>query len=140
MRSVRLSAMIGGELQRPREQEEAPIPLTSAPRLTAAVLLTGALVLMLAFATSYVGAFHKPTPHRVPVALIAPQRVAAQSARRFNRLPGPLQVRLAASVKAAAALIDGRQVYGAYDATTDTLYLCGRRKPGDSDRTDAHLR
>ncbi len=85
---------------------------------------------MLAFATSYVGAFHKPTPHRVPVALVAPKRVATQSAGRLNRLPGgPLQVRLATSVKAAIALIDGRQVYGAYDATTDTLYVADAANP-----------
>ena len=36
------------------------------PRAVALVLVP-ALVLMLAFAFSYVGAFHDPTPHAVPV-------------------------------------------------------------------------
>jgi len=38
------------------------------PKAVALVLLP-ALVLMLAFAFSYVGAFHEPTPHNVPLAV-----------------------------------------------------------------------
>ena len=59
------------------------------PKAVALVLIP-AQVLMLAFAFSYVGAFHDPTPHHVPVAVVGPPAVAAQ----LNRLPGdPLDAR-----------------------------------------------
>ncbi len=39
------------------------------PKAVSLVLLP-ALVLMLAFAFFYVGAFHDPTPHHVPIAVV----------------------------------------------------------------------
>ena len=84
------------------------------PRAVALVLLP-ALVLMLTFAFSYLGAFHEPTPHHVPVAVVGPPAVAAQ----LNRLPGdPLDARQASSRADALSQIDDREVYGAYDAAT----------------------
>jgi hypothetical protein len=63
------------------------------PKAVTLVLLP-ALVLTLAFAFSYVGAFHDPTPHQVPVAVVGPPTVAAQ----LNSLPGdPLDARQASS-------------------------------------------
>jgi hypothetical protein len=63
------------------------------PKATALVLVP-ALVLMLAFAFSYVGGFHEPTPHHVPVAVAGSPAVAAQ----LDRLPGdPLDARRAPS-------------------------------------------
>ena len=53
------------------------------PKAVALVLLP-ALVLMLAFAFSYLGAFHDPTPHQVPVAVVGPLSVAV----KLNHLPG----------------------------------------------------
>src|SRR5262245_37538323 len=89
------------------------------PRAVALVLLP-ALVLMLAFAFSYVGAFHDPTPHGVPVAVVGPPAVAAQ----LNKLPGgPLDARQSSSRADALSQIDDREVYGAYDATTNRLYV-----------------
>jgi hypothetical protein len=82
--------------------------------------LIPALVLTLAFAFSYVGAFHDPTPHAVPVAIIGPPAVAAQ----LNRLPGdPLDGRQVSSRRAALSEIDEREVYGAYDAATNRLFV-----------------
>jgi hypothetical protein len=89
------------------------------PKAVALVLLP-ALVLMLAFAFSYVGAFHDPTPHNVPLAVVGPPSVAAQLAA----LPGsPLDPRTVTSRQAALSQIDDREVYGAYDAATNTLYV-----------------
>jgi len=53
------------------------------PKAVTLVLLP-ALVLMLAFAFSYVGAFHEPTPHKVPLAVVGPTfgRDTAQPAPR----------------------------------------------------------
>jgi hypothetical protein len=89
------------------------------PKAVALVLLP-ALVLMLAFAFSYVGAFHDPTPHHVPVAVVGPPAVAAQ----LNRLPGdPLDARQASSRPDALSQIDDREVYGAYEAATNRLFV-----------------
>jgi hypothetical protein len=89
------------------------------PKAVALVLLP-ALVLMLAFAFSYVGAFHDPTPHNVPLAVVGPPSVGT----RLNQLPGdPLDARQAASRADALAQIDDRKVYGAYDAATNRLFV-----------------
>jgi len=89
------------------------------PKAVAIVLLP-ALVLMLAFAFSYVGAFHDPTPHNVPVAVVGPPAVAAQ----LDRLPGdPLDARQATSRSDALSQIDDREVYGAYDASANRLFV-----------------
>jgi ABC-2 family transporter protein len=85
-----------------------------------AVVLVPALVLMLAFAFFYVGAFHDPTPHHVPVAVVGPPAVAAQ----LSRLPGdPLDARRASSRPDALSQIDDREVYGAYEAATNRLFV-----------------
>jgi ABC-2 family transporter protein len=93
--------------------------MAPTPKAVALVLLP-ALVLMLAFAFFYVGAFHDPTPHQVPVAVIGPPAVAAQ----LDRLPGdPLDARQASSRRDALSLIDDREVYGAYEAATNRLFV-----------------
>jgi hypothetical protein len=85
-----------------------------------ALVLVPALVLTLAFAFSYVGAFHEPTPHNVPVAVVGPPAVAAE----LNRLPGdPLDARQAASRADALSQINDRKVYGAYDALGNRLFV-----------------
>jgi hypothetical protein len=85
-----------------------------------ALVLFPALVLMLAFAFSYVGAFHEPTPHQVPVAVVGPPAVVAQ----LNRLPGdPLDARQASSRRDALSQIDDRDIYGAYEAAMNRLFV-----------------
>ncbi len=89
------------------------------PRAVALVLVP-ALVLMLAFAFSYVGAFHDPTPHSVPVAVVGPASLATE----LDGLPGdPLETQLASSRRAALSQIDDREVYGAYQAATNRLFI-----------------
>ena len=84
------------------------------------LVLMPALVLMLAFAFSYVGAFHDPTPHHVPLAVVGPPAVAEQ----LSRLPGdPLDARQASSRRDALSQIDNREVYGAYEAATNRLFV-----------------
>ena len=85
-----------------------------------ALALFPALVLMLAFAFFYVGAFHEPTPHNVPLAVVGPPTAAAQ----LNRLPGePLDARQASSRDDALSQINDRKVYGAYEAGTNRLFV-----------------
>ncbi len=89
------------------------------PKAVALVLIP-ALVLMLAFAFSYVGAFHEPTPHHVPVAIVGPAAAAVQ----LSRLPGdPLEARQASSRSNALSQIDDREVYGAYEPATNRLFV-----------------
>src|SRR5689334_25113887 len=93
--------------------------VTPTPKAVGLVLVP-ALVLTLAFAFSYVGAFHDPTPHDVPVAVVGPPSVRAQ----LDRLPGePLDARQASSRADALSQIDDRDVYGAYDAPTNHLFV-----------------
>jgi hypothetical protein len=95
------------------------------PKAVALVLIP-ALVLMLAFAFSYVGAFHDPTPHEVPLAVVGPSAVAAQ----LNGLPGdPLDARQASSRPDALSQIDDRDVYGAYEAATNRLFVASAANP-----------
>jgi hypothetical protein len=95
------------------------------PKAVALVLLP-ALVLTLAFAISYVGAFHDPTPHEVPVAVVGPPAVAAQ----LDALPGdPLDARQASSRPDALSQIDDRDVYGAYEAATNHLFIASAANP-----------
>ncbi|HEY6762762.1 MAG TPA: ABC transporter permease [Baekduia sp.] len=84
------------------------------------IVLFPALVLMLAFAFSYVGAFHEPTPHQVPIAVVGPAAAAAQ----LDALPGdPLDVRRVGSRAAALAQIDDREGYGAYEVSANRLFV-----------------
>src|SRR5207237_9822599 len=89
------------------------------PKAVALVLLP-ATVLMLAFAFFYVGAFHDPAPHHVPVAVVGPPAVAAQ----LNRLPGdPLDAHQTPSRPDALSQIGDREVYGAYEPATNRLFV-----------------
>jgi len=93
--------------------------IAPTPKAVALVLLP-ATVLMLAFAFFYVGAFHDPTPHHVPLAVVGPPSVAAQ----LNRLPGaPLDARPVSSRADALSQIDGREVYGAYEPVANRLFV-----------------
>jgi ABC-2 family transporter protein len=93
--------------------------IAPTPKAVALVLLP-ATVLMLAFAFFYVGAFHDPTPHRVPIAVVGPPSVAAQ----LNRLPGaPLDARPVSSRADALSEIDDREVYGAYEPAANQLFV-----------------
>jgi hypothetical protein len=84
------------------------------------LVLVPALILMLAFGFFYVGAFHDPTPHHVPVAVVGPPAVAGQ----LKRLPGgPLEARHVSSRAEALSQIDGREVYGAYEPATNRLFV-----------------
>ena len=84
------------------------------------IVLFPALVLMLAFAFSYVGAFHEPTPHNVPIAVVGPPTAAVQ----LNGLPGaPLDAHQASSRSDALSQINNRDVCGAYEVATNRLFV-----------------
>ena len=104
----------------PEGAAKSPMANTAPTPKAVALVLVPALVLMLAFAFFYVGAFHDPTPHHVPVAVVSPAAVVVQ----LNRLPGdPLDARRASSYSDALSQIDGREVYGAYELATNRLFV-----------------
>ena len=72
------------------------------------LLVAGVLLIQLAFVLSYVGAFHHPSPHRIPIVVAAPGPESARAVQSLNALPGaPLQA--SASPTAAAAIRELRQ-------------------------------
>jgi hypothetical protein len=54
----------------------------------AALFVVGVLALQLGFITSFLGAFHHPTPHRVPLAVSGPPAEVQAAVRLLDRLPG----------------------------------------------------
>jgi hypothetical protein len=58
----------------------------------------GTGVVCLAFMLSYLGAFHDPKPHRLPVAVVAPAQVSATLVGELNGIAGsPVSARIAGS-------------------------------------------
>jgi hypothetical protein len=52
------------------------------------VLILSVLAIGVGFIFSYVGAFHDPRPHQVPVAVVAPPQEASALSARLNGLAG----------------------------------------------------
>ncbi|ATZ27549.1 DUF3533 domain-containing protein [Streptomyces lavendulae] len=100
-----------------------------AVTVRAALLVLGVLALQLAFVASYIGAFHHPEPHEIPIAVAASaERVARQSAQRLAALPGkPLDPRAVGNEAAAVTQVENREVDGALvidpAGTTDRLIV-----------------
>ncbi|MGW7468038.1 DUF3533 domain-containing protein [Streptomyces xantholiticus] len=105
--------------------------LKDAVSVRAALLVLGVLALQLGFITSYIGAFHQPKPHRIPLAVTSPDtQVADEALYRLARLPGdPLEPRTVADETAARRQITEREVDGALvmdpRGTTDRLLVAG---------------
>ena len=83
------------------------------PRAGALVLTV--LGVQLAFIASYIGAFHEPTPHRIPIAVTAPPQQVGELVRQLDALPGaPLDAVAVPDEDSARRMIDRREVYGAF--------------------------
>lgn len=76
--------------------------LRDAITLRATLVMLGVLFLQLGFALSYMGAFHAPKPHEVPVTVVAPREIQQEVLQRLNNLPDS-PVRAVAVEDAAAA-------------------------------------
>lgn len=93
-------------------------------------LVLGVLVIQLGFVLSYVGAFHHPTPHRVPVLVVAPAQSSAQLVAEINGLPGgPLRATASPSEQVGLAQLRRGATSGVFvvstSGTTDTLLVAG---------------
>ncbi|MFH8572175.1 DUF3533 domain-containing protein [Streptomyces sp. NPDC017993] len=86
----------------------------SAVTVRAALLVIGVLGLMVAFITSYTGAFHHPEPRDVPLAVVAPPQTRGELVGKLDQLPGsPLDPRTAPSESDALRQLKDRKVDGA---------------------------
>lgn len=96
----------------------SPTDRYSTRQLLIAVTV-GVLLLQLGFITSYVAAFHQPTPRDIPIAVVAepglPAGVDQQVVDRLNGIDGhPVSARVAANTYEVRTLIADRQVMGGY--------------------------
>jgi len=81
----------------------------------AAVLVIGVALLQLGFIASYVGAFGHPTPHRLPLAVVAPSSVQAKVVSELNAVAGsPLAAVAVPTVAAGRADLLHRTAYGVF--------------------------
>ncbi|MCL3818080.1 DUF3533 domain-containing protein [Aeromicrobium wangtongii] len=67
------------------ESTNEPSSFSIGPTLSPVVLLIGVLLIQLGFTASYVGAFHSPTPDKVPIAVAPPAGAPDQPARELAR-------------------------------------------------------
>lgn len=97
-----------------------------APRTLALGL--GVLLLQFGFILSYIGAFHAPAPHRIPVTVVAPQQIAQQVIDRLNSVAGqPVSVVIGSNEAAARDSLQAGDTSAVYvvnpDGTDDTLLV-----------------
>ncbi|MCA1983572.1 ABC transporter permease [Nocardioides nematodiphilus] len=115
------------------ETNESPDPgfladLKDAVSLRTVMLVVGVLLVQLAFVASYVGAFHHPTPHDVPVGVVAPPQQAAQLTQKLDAAAGhPLSPEVVPDRATAVRRITSTDLSGALivdpASTTDELLV-----------------
>ncbi len=100
-----------------------------APGRTFALVI-GVLLIQLGFVFSYVGAFHHPTPHGVPIAVVAPKRISGQLVGELNAIHGhPLHATAVADQTIARTLLRHGSTSGVLivspSGNTDALLVAG---------------
>ena len=85
-----------------------------AVTLRAVLLVVGVGLLQLGFIASYIGAFHRPIPHRMALAVVAPAAIRPALVDRLNAIAGhPLGTAVAvASASAGTTKLLARTAYG----------------------------
>lgn len=91
--------------------------ITEVVTARAVAMLVGVFVLQLGFIASYIGAFHSPTPHDIPVAVVGPagasKTAATQAADQLNSLKNhPLEATTVTTEAAARRQLEDRDVAG----------------------------
>ena len=94
------------------------------------VLVIAVLLIELGFVFSYVGAFHHPTPHEVPIALVAPAQISGRLVGELNALHGhPLHATPVGTVTAGRKLLRHGSTSGVLIVNpvgkTDALLVAG---------------
>ena len=92
------------------------------------LLVIGVLLIQLGFVLSYVGAFHHPVPHQVPVAVVAPTQISGHIVTELSGLHGqPLSATAVPSEAAGLVLLRHGSTSGVFIVNpagkTDSLLL-----------------
>lgn len=125
----------------------ASLPVSVGVLRRPALLLLGVLVLQLAFIASYVAAFHRPTPHAVPIGVVAPVGATPGTAQRvadtLSGLPGrPLAAHVVDDAAFAAVQVRDRAL-AAYlavgDSTAEHLYVAGAEGSAEAEAVERVL-
>ncbi|CAM5483175.1 ABC transporter permease [Streptomyces viridifaciens] len=100
--------------------------LKSAVTPRAAMLVIGVLLLQLGFITSYVGALHHPTPHKLSIAVVAPPQVTPKLVQALESVPDEaVEPVTAPNAGTATQQIKDQKIYAALvvnpNGTEDTL-------------------
>ncbi len=99
-------------------------PKMSEPQQRLLVGAVAGLVLAMCFAGSFLAAFHQPSPHRLPVAVVAPSPEVGQlEAGLGAHLPGAFRLEPYRTQAAARAAVADRTVDGALIVTTHVPQL-----------------
>ena len=89
--------------------------LWDAVKARTVLLVIGVLFIQLAFVLSYVGAFHHPTPHQIPVAVVAPSQISGHVVTELSGLHGqPLSATAVSSKAAALTLLRNGSTSGVF--------------------------
>jgi hypothetical protein len=93
-------------------------------------IVVGLVVAQVALAALLLGIFHSPKPHELPVAVVGKGPLAEGLVKQLDATP-ELDVRRVDTGKAARALIDEREIYGAYAprAKTSTVLVASAASP-----------
>lgn len=84
-----------------------------AVTVRAVVLVVGVALVQVAFVTSYVAAFHRPVPHRIPIAVVAPTTIGTRLVDALNGIAGaPLEATAVSSEAVGTRQLLERSVYG----------------------------
>lgn len=132
--------------QTPQEQGKGfRAEVKDAVTLRAFLLVCGVALLQLGFIASYLGAFHRPVPNRVPVSVAAPAPAMPGVLRGLNSLPGrPLQATAVPSVAAGMSDLRSRASYGVLVVNpasgTDRLIEASASGPAAADAVTALVR
>ncbi|WP_353363270.1 hypothetical protein [Mycobacterium sp.] len=79
----------------------------------------GVLLLQFAFILSYLGALHSPSPHRIPVTVVAPSQVAGQIVDQLNSVAGqPVTPTASTDEQAAREALRTGETSGVYLVST----------------------
>jgi hypothetical protein len=94
------------------------------------LLVIGVLLIQVGFVFSYVGAFHHPTPHGVPIAVVAPAQISGHLVSELNAIHGhPLRATPVADQTAGRALLRHGSTSGLLiinpTGKTDALLVAG---------------
>ncbi|MGW2249182.1 ABC transporter permease [Kitasatospora sp. NPDC001660] len=98
----------------------------------AALMVIAVLLLQLGFITSYVGALHKPAPHNLSIAVVAPPQVAPKLVGALESVPNDaVKPVTAPDAETATQRIKDQKIYAALvfntAGTEDTLLTGGAR-------------